>query len=176
MKSLKTTTAGVAGILATIANIVKQISEHGVAGLAQIDWTAAMTSLALSWGLLCARDHNVTSEQAGLKPLARTLGLILVAALTFSLVGCASTTTRQREVTSMAPDGTTTETRDTTLKSRTFFDSKSELAKARLSTTDKTQGVTISGLSNESSGSNAVQMLKIVVEAAAPAAKALVAP
>jgi hypothetical protein len=46
--------------------------------------------------------------------------------------------------------------RTTKFKATTFFDSKNELAKARTTMTDKTQGVAISGLEQESSASNVV--------------------
>ena len=84
-----------------------------------------------------------------------------LAALGLTLAGCASAVTTQERT---KPDGTKEATR---VSVRTFFDGKSDLAKARLTTTDKTQGVTLAGIETESSGTNAVNVLRIVVEGAA---------
>lgn len=68
-------------------------------------------------------------------------------------------------------------------KSRTvtFFDSSSSLAKLHIDTMSATNkngvwspGISISGLDQTSSSTGAVQIIKIVVETAAPAVKALV--
>jgi hypothetical protein len=77
--------------------------------------------------------------------------------------GCASVRIEQSET--VAPDGESIE-RNTKFRANTFFDSKNELAKARTTMTDKTQGVAISGLEQESSGSNAVSLAEKVVEGA----------
>jgi uncharacterized protein YceK len=69
--------------------------------------------------------------------------------------GCASFKSTQNESTNK--DGVTVRT--TTIKARTFWDAKSELAKLRATTTDKTQGVTIGSLNEASSGTNAVAAL-----------------
>ena len=50
------------------------------------------------------------------------------------------------------------------------------LAKLRASTTDKTQGLTISGLDQSASGTNAVEILHAVTEAAVSAAIKSVTP
>jgi len=60
--------------------------------------------------------------------------------------------------------------RRTDLSATSFFDAKSELAKARTTMTDKTQGIGVSGLNQESSSTGAVQVIKIVVEGAKIAA------
>lgn len=78
--------------------------------------------------------------------------------------GCTHFKVTQTET---AKDGLT---RATTTSAFTFFDSKSELAKLRAATTDKSQTTSVGSLSAESSGSNAVQTLRIVVDAAAKAA------
>lgn len=54
----------------------------------------------------------------------------------------------------------------TEVKIRTFFDGKSGLTKMKNSITPATSGTTIGELNQETSGSNAVQVLKIVVEGA----------
>lgn len=47
----------------------------------------------------------------------------------------------------------------TTIQSRTFFDSKSDLAKLKASQTDKTQSLGIGSLASESAGTNVMQSL-----------------
>jgi hypothetical protein len=76
--------------------------------------------------------------------------------LAFSLVfsGCARFRSTQTET---SPDGTQ---RITRVCVTTFFDGKSDLAKLRASTTDKTQGLTVSGLDQSSSSTNAVEILR----------------
>jgi hypothetical protein len=81
----------------------------------------------------------------------------------FVICGCARVSIDQTET--IAPDGQSTE-RKTKFRANTFFDSRNELAKARTTMTDKTQGVSISGLEQESSGSNAVSLAEKVVEGA----------
>jgi hypothetical protein len=74
--------------------------------------------------------------------------------------GCSRLSVTQTETDA---DGTE---RRTQFKASTFFDSKSELAKARTTMTEKSQGVSISGLAQESSGSNAVSLAEKIVEGA----------
>lgn len=72
--------------------------------------------------------------------------------------GCAQLSSRQTET--IAPDGSST--RITRLRVTTFFDARSDVAKLRSTTTDKTQGLTVGGLSEGSSGTNAVRALEAV--------------
>jgi hypothetical protein len=74
--------------------------------------------------------------------------------------GCAQLSSRQTET--IAPDGSST--RVTRLRVTTFFDAKSEIAKLRSTTTDKTQGLTVGGLSEGSSGTNAVNAIKSLAD------------
>ena len=53
----------------------------------------------------------------------------------------------------------------------TFFDSRSELAKLRTSNTEKTQSVSVSGLTQETAGTNAVDLIERVIRAAVSAAR-----
>jgi hypothetical protein len=96
-------------------------------------------------------------------PRAAATVLMLAGALFFG-AGCASLTTKQE---SIAPDGSS---RTTTARVSTFWDSKSELAKLRTTMTDKSQGVGIAGLEQESSATNAVSLVESVVGAAIRAA------
>ena len=97
--------------------------------------------------------------------------LILVTLAVCVLSGCSRLSIEQVE---SAPLNDVKKT--TSLRAWTFFDAKSELAKARTTMTEKTQGVSVSGLTQESSGSNAVQVLRIVVEAAAAGATKGIVP
>ena len=83
-------------------------------------------------------------------------------ALAMLFTACASVRTHQEE----APDGT----RITDFTAKTFFDSKNELAKARTTMTDKSQGVSLSGLDQESSGSNAASIMRDIAGAVAEGA------
>lgn len=88
--------------------------------------------------------------------------------ISLCLAGCASLDTNVTET----ADGDKT----TRVKIRTFWDAKSELAKMHTTSTDKTQSVTVSGLAQESSGTNAVAafeafgrgLMKGAVEGAKP--------
>lgn len=92
----------------------------------------------------------------------------------FALSGCAKFITTQEDTSYDATTGNKTRTITTQASARTFFDANSQLAKFKATQTDKTQSATVGTLNQESSGSNAVQVLRIVVEgAAAGAAKAL---
>ena len=86
----------------------------------------------------------------------------------FSLLatGCARFTSTVTERT--LPDGVIE--RVTVVRATTFFDSKSELAKLSSGQTDKSQKVSIGSLSQESSATNAVNLIESVVGAAVRAA------
>ena len=74
-------------------------------------------------------------------------------------MGCSHFSIDQCDV---APDGTR---RSTHTEGFTFFDGKSEAAKVRASTTDKTQSQSIGALNQESSS----QVVKILIEGASKA-------
>lgn len=79
-----------------------------------------------------------------------------LAALCLALTGC--TVLRSDQV-KVLPDGTRLESHQ---RVSSFWDSKSNLAKLRASTTDKTQGLTLAGLEQESSSTNAVDLLRAI--------------
>ena len=79
-------------------------------------------------------------------------------------VGCTVFHTVQSDI---GPDGKVTRTTD--LRAYSFFDAATKLQNARVSTTDKTQSSSLSGLDQSSSGSNAVAVLRIIVEGASKA-------
>ena len=66
MRSWRTTTAGVASIVAAVSTALVAILDNDP--LTVPDWTALGATLALGLGLVAARDNKVTSEQAN-KPL-----------------------------------------------------------------------------------------------------------
>lgn len=82
--------------------------------------------------------------------------------------GCATAKIDQT-VTETTKEGVTT-SRDTQVRVRTFFDSKSELSKLKTTNTDKTQSIGIDALNQQSSGTNVVDAVSkisgAVVEAA----------
>lgn len=80
--------------------------------------------------------------------------------------GCSTLTTHQMDV-----DG-----RVTDIKLKTFFDGKSEVAKMATSNNDRSQTVSVSGVKQETSGSNAVVLTHTVVDAAVSAAIKSVIP
>ena len=92
---------------------------------------------------------------------------ILTLLLVVSLTGCSTFSTVQTD-----ESDTKTGIRKITtrIKTRTLFDSKSELAKLKASTTDKTQTVGVGSLSQESSGTNVVALIEAAVRAAVKAA------
>lgn len=85
--------------------------------------------------------------------------LLLVA---FAASGCSAMRTFQQDA-----DGRITRT-----SALTFFDGRSELARMTTSNTDKTQSVRVSGLNQETSGTNTVELIDRVIRAAVSAAAA----
>lgn len=96
--------------------------------------------------------------------MKRYLALVLFSA------GCASFKNEQIKT---EPDGTRIESRQRIV---TFWDSRSEIAKLRASTTDKTQGLTVGAISQESESTNTVALIEAVTEAAVKAAVKSVVP
>jgi hypothetical protein len=67
-KSWKTTLSGVIGALTVIATAVKLGIDGHLTEVDPVQVFEALGILAVSFGLMTARDKNVTSEQQGLKP------------------------------------------------------------------------------------------------------------
>jgi len=76
------------------------------------------------------------------------------------LCGCSSFRSDQIET---RPDGSRVEQHQ---KITTFWDSKSDIARLRASTTDKTQGLTVGSISQESTSTNINDLVGTVVSAA----------
>lgn len=86
------------------------------------------------------------------------------------LTGCSTFTVNQTDISTTLPDGTETRTITSETKARTFFDAKSGLANFKTTQTDKTQSSSVGSLNQEASGSNAVNVVQAVTEAAVRAA------
>lgn len=84
--------------------------------------------------------------------------------------GCSTFTIDQVEI---AQDGTKKETH---IRGHTFWDSKNELHKMRTTSTDKSQGVSIGSVGQESSASNVVTAIKITFEGLANGAVKAIVP
>lgn len=125
--------------------------------------------LAVIYGFVTAGDAtgSVASSREDKRQQTLKLGIFFLLALPFLFFqfGCASSRVTTKEV-----DPDTGIVRTTEVRAHTFFDSKSELAKPKATITDKTATSSAGAMAQESSGSNAVQVLKIVVEGAASAA------
>jgi drug/metabolite transporter (DMT)-like permease len=65
MKSWKTTTAGIAAIVAALATAVGALFDADPVTMP--DWGAVAAAVMAGVGLIAARDNGVTSEQAGVK-------------------------------------------------------------------------------------------------------------
>ena len=65
---------------------------------------------------------------------------------------------------SVQVEGIGKDQRKTVVTVYTVWDSKSELAKLRATTTDKTQGLVLSGLDQSSSSSNTVELIRATAE------------
>lgn len=95
--------------------------------------------------------------------------LALCSAALLVAVGCSHFSTKQTDISTTDENGTTTRTITTTASANTFFDGRSSLASFKATQTDKTQGASVGSLSQETSGTNAVNVLKIIVEGATTA-------
>ncbi len=92
-----------------------------------------------------------------------------IAYLLLSVAGCSTFHTTQTDVRENPTTGEKT-TITTHASATTFFDSKSTLANFKAAQTEKSQGASVGSLSQESSGSNAVNLVEGVVSAAVSSA------
>jgi len=112
------------------------------------------------WGVWHRSTPNPQPNLPGLKLMV--VGFLMLGSSL--LLGCASTYSK---VTETSTNGTV---RTVVFRGRTFWDSQSALAKLRATGTDKVQGITIAGLDESSSGTNAVTLIEGVTRAAVQAA------
>jgi hypothetical protein len=91
--------------------------------------------------------------------------LFAVIFATAALSGCAHFSSVQTDT---LADGTVRQTR---VRVVTVFDAHNDLAKLRASTTDKTQGVSLAGLDQNSSSTNAVEVLRLIAQIVGTVAK-----
>lgn len=92
--------------------------------------------------------------------------IVIVGGLVWFAVGCASFSTTQTDERTNETTGEKT-TVTTRAKSRTFFDSKSKLADFKATQTEKSQSASVGSLSQESSGSNTVNLIEAASRGAA---------
>jgi type IV secretory pathway VirB10-like protein len=111
---------------------------------------APPASAAPSPKVASAAEPKPQTQDAKPQPPARRWYEPIICLALLALVGCSSFDAEQT-----APDGTSTHVRI-----KTLFDGKSEVAKLKTTQTDKTQGVALGSLSQESSGTNAVDALR----------------
>lgn len=90
------------------------------------------------------------------------------------LCGCAHYSTHQTD-TSYGTNGPTREIK-TEVSVYTFFDSKSEVVKSRVTQTDKTQSSSVGALNQESSGTNVIGLVEAISAGATKGALQYVAP
>ena len=144
MRNWKTSVCGLVGLAGGL--LAQFYPEHARLG-------GFLAALGNSAGLMFAADGSAAAGDGGKPPgVSVPIGVKLFLAaglvgLVLSLAGCA----RFRSVmTATKPDGTVIESRQSVV---TFLDASSSVAKLRASTTDKTQGLTVGGLNEESSSS-----------------------
>lgn len=89
--------------------------------------------------------------------MKRTFSILLCAAVTLCVVGCASFTTTQTEDRNETDGTTSIKTR---VAARTLFTSKSQLTSFSAVQTEGKQGASVGSLSQQSSGTNAVRALE----------------
>ena len=91
--------------------------------------------------------------------------LAFIALLCIATVSCARFHSEQIET---GTDGTK---RTTHIYVLTLFDAHSDLTKLRATTTDRSQGMSLAGLSENASSTNLVQILQLIAAIAATTAK-----
>lgn len=141
-----------------------------VAGMSWQAFIAVVCTSLLTNGLTFLKDHPLESvvDDPPAKDKGQSGFIRFFTAILFilSLPACARFTTRQTDISTVSTNGIPTRTITTEATARTFFDAKSQLTNFKATQTDKTQGASVGSLNQESSGSNAVQVLKIIVEGA----------
>lgn len=93
-----------------------------------------------------------------------TIAIAGAAVILFALTGCSRFSTSQSDTS--YEQGKPSRTITTRVTAHTFFDARSELSKFSASQTDKTQGAKVGSLSQTSSGTNAIEVLKQMTELA----------
>lgn len=138
--------------------------------------------LALAWSI--AEDRYKASKAAAGAPVVPTTPQVppvvpLLLLSTALLTGCATYETTQIDKSITTDPKTllsTTREVSTTVKARTFWDAKSELAKFRASQTDKTQSTSVGSLSSESTSTNVNAILESVARGAVEGASKAMVP
>jgi hypothetical protein len=120
-------------------------------------WFCALAFLLDYTASIKLRSMGVVREAAALA-LLLAIGLV---------PGCARFSTSQSDI--RYTNGVPERAIRTRASSYTFFDSQSGLTRWKATQTDKSQGASVGSLNQESSGTNAVQAIKLIGEGAAKA-------
>lgn len=151
-----------------IINIIQTVFKVGGGMLAskgfldneKWEWISGLAIAIVTW-ILSHKWNATPSDPQGKLPLNLILFALVPAML---LSGCARMTVIQSK---MDIDGATTETRTYVT---TFFDAHSDIQKLKTTSTDKTQGVSVGSISEDTSGTNATALAENLVSAAVSAA------
>lgn len=92
--------------------------------------------------------------------MKRTFAAILL----LSVAGCARFSTTQTDISTTNPYGEPSRTITTRASSYTLFSANSKLATWKASQTDKSQGASVGGLEQTSTGTNVVAALQAIAE------------
>lgn len=104
------------------------------------------------------RVREAADREASMR-YASLLRTLICAAVVVLCAGCASFSTTQEDLSYDEFTGAATRKIVTRAASRTFFDAKSQLARFKATQTDKSQSAQVGELGQETSGTNAVQVL-----------------
>jgi hypothetical protein len=145
------------------------LAARGVANAEEVEQGigALMTLIGLGLSIYEKRNRPAAPLPPGTLAL---LFLLVPMGLLFGGCGSFRNVQEDRSVV-INPDGTREERNIVSRQSsRSFFDSKASLRGFSVSQTDKSQSTQLRGLDQQTSGTGAVQVLKIVVEGATKAA------
>lgn len=147
------------------------LTAGGVAGLvsAQDDLLRLLSLIITTIGLVWSIYEKIRRPQAPPPGGNGAATLLLLAGSALAWTGCAHFTTTQTDTS--YEQGKPSRTITTRAKATTFFDSKSALSSFRASQTDKTQSATVGSLTQESSGTNVVNMFEAVARGVAAGLK-----
>lgn len=101
------------------------------------------------------------STRSNLQVIGTTALLILLLLLASALLGCARFSTTQTDI-SYDSQGKPQRSITTRASAHTLFSAKSQLTNWKATQTDKTQGATVGGLSQESTGTNIANIFEAI--------------
>lgn len=148
------------------------LAAKGVANAEEVEQGIGALVTLIGLGLSIYEKRNRPTKPSDIIPGERLALLFLLVPLGLLFTGCGSFRNVQEDRSVVInPDGTREERNIVSRQSsRSFFDSKASLRGFSVSQTDKSQSTQLRGLDQQTSGTGAVQVLKIVVEGATKAA------